>query len=278
MIAKQQIRRLYYISDVHLEMRPDKWGKKPLIIPQPFDENVDGTNFLALCGDIGCPFHPNYRGFLDVHSKLFKHIFVTAGNHEYYTSDKHQYTKREMDEKILQVVSSFDNITYIQSTAFDIDDDFTVIGCTLWTEVNEECQYSMNDYNRIYMDDETNTTSPLYSRASVLKVLRRRLRYMDVLQQHGLDYEWLENQIKGTVSRKLIVMTHHAPSMKMLRDEPHVGYGTDCEILFRDPVYCWISGHTHECKDIEINGIRSLSNCFGYPSQKTEYKACCIEF
>ena len=72
--------KLQYVSDIHLELRKVK--NIPII--KPIDENT----YLALCGDIGNPFAPSYKSFLDIHSKLFVHILIVSGNHEYYSSKK----------------------------------------------------------------------------------------------------------------------------------------------------------------------------------------------
>lgn len=118
-------RRLYYVSDLHLEMRSDKWGRKALIVPESKDER----NFLALCGDIGSPFHPNYRDLLAQHSALFERIFVITGNHEYYVSNSKQHTMADVNAKLQQVVSEFPNVDFLNVSCVEIDET-KIIGCT----------------------------------------------------------------------------------------------------------------------------------------------------
>lgn len=47
-----------------------------------------GKSYLALLGDIGNPCLVNYGYFIDYYSKLFEHILIIAGNHEYYSGKK----------------------------------------------------------------------------------------------------------------------------------------------------------------------------------------------
>lgn len=49
-------------------------------------------------------------------------------------------------------------------------------------------------------------------------------------------------------------------------------FATPLERLLCPPVKCWASGHVHSNVDIEINGIRSVSNCRGYPAEDAGYR------
>jgi predicted phosphodiesterase len=53
-------------------------------------------NFLALCGDIGNPFHENYVKFIRRHSERFSHVFIVAGNHEYYSGQNKEPSSKRM--------------------------------------------------------------------------------------------------------------------------------------------------------------------------------------
>ena len=77
------------MSDIHLELR----NNIPTIKP------IDDNSYLALCGDIGNPFLPQYNKFLGIHSKLFVHILIVSGNHEYYSWEEDR-TIEVIDEEI----------------------------------------------------------------------------------------------------------------------------------------------------------------------------------
>lgn len=303
-------RRLYYTSDIHHEMRSNKSAKLVDIIPvEPTNEELQMgmkiRNFLALCGDIGNPYDSKYEEFLARHSERLEYIFVISGNHEYYSNQK-QRPMPKIDEKIYEICSRFPNIHFLQKNIFSIDtstkDETVFAGCTLWTPVDETAEAIMNDYRKIYAEDEqrnsglititnidsfrlTNTFGARTSRRKYIRENRRLLRWRDILQLHGEMTDWLEIVVKIPVN-KIIVLTHHAPSAVMLGNRgggassemmPSINdgintsnyYASNCEYLFIKPVVCWISCHTHHCISSSINGIPCLSNCWGYPDQKT---------
>ena len=301
------MKKLYYISDIHLELRNNK-----ILTFSP--ENLKEDNYLALCGDIGCPFHPNYTKFLNVHSELYTHIFIITGNHEYYSGNK-QRTVSETDAKITELVSTYSNITFLTTNKPYQIGKTLFIGCPLWSQVDLAAESKMNDYNRIYVESHiphpTSYRKPSsFGRTKKVwnKAGRKLISYTDVLSMHTEMLDYLTQAINYDFSNmelnedfdpnkieKIIVLTHHAPSFKMLDQTvstenpvfdsedsddwdkpvyiPNVDncYATDCEFLFRSPVICWISGHTHECKEEKIKGISCVSNCFGYPGQETGF-------
>lgn len=293
-------RRLFYVSDIHLELRKDKLVNDITIIPRASDKPV--RNFLALCGDIGCPFHPNYEKLMERHSPLYERIFIITGNHEYYTSKK-QRTMAEVEAKLRELVAAFPNVTFLHTNEPYLVDDTLFVGCPLWTPVGGEAETYMNDYRKIYVYDASEkprhistaiegdgmfsyqTNSMGQVRKKWIKAGRRLLRGYDVIQMYGImstyleemvamDFTNLDSALDKEKIQKIIILTHHAPSYKMIQqkyptDSTFNAYASDMEYLFKPPVVCWISGHTHECNTIDINGIPCLSNCFGYPGQKT---------
>ncbi len=303
-MEQQQQRRLYFVSDTHHEMIKDRASKSINIEPDLIDSSV--KNYLALCGDIGNPFNPNYTEFIQRHTERFERIFVISGNHEYYSNQK-QRTMIETDTKILEVVAQFPNVTFLQQSTFQIDDTL-IIGCTLWTKVDENAELTMNDYTRIYVDSDAEMARNVYcptptfcmipaasygkAKKKYVRAGRKLLRFRDILQLHTEMKDWLNQTINNPPSGilKMIVLTHHAPSILMLGCETKEKmeknselmpsrqdlvcvsdncYSSKCETLFKAPVVCWISGHTHKCITATINEIPSMSNCFGYPNQKT---------
>lgn len=290
------MRRLYYVSDTHHELLKSKPSERVNIVP---DSDINVINFLALCGDIGNPFNPNYLAFLQRHTDRFKHIFIISGNHEYYSNQK-QRTIAETDAKIAEIASQFANVSALQKSTFQID-DVLFIGCTLWTKVDATAEHLMNDYTRIYVDSDRETSQmiPIFktitmfggrTKKKYMRPGRKLIRYKDVLDLHNDMKAWLTKTIEEPPEtvKKIVVLTHHAPSALMLGTKPTAErnselmsyrqdlvavtdncYSSNCERLIRSPVVCWISGHTHKCIAVDINGIQCLSNCFGYPGQKT---------
>ena len=87
---------LQYVSDIHLEMRNDTF---PKIIPV-----IAGRSYLALVGDIGNPNLHIYDNFMAYHSKIFEHILILAGNHEYYSGNTKQFTMNDKEIKLKQAL------------------------------------------------------------------------------------------------------------------------------------------------------------------------------
>ncbi len=276
---------LQCVSDIHLELRKIK--TIPTICPIK-----EGKTYLALCGDIGNPFLPTYKAFLDIHTKLFAHILIVSGNHEYYTSNKKQRTMREAEEEIRKIVEEYDNVTYLNMDRIIIGRT-KFIGCTFWSDVSEIefiAESIMNDYKNIYLDDQGNLGGRLGGRLEqkvsghriqkkYIKPNRRRLKATDVTALHRRMRKWIQTQLDKfdptDNMRKydqIIVLTHHAPSFSMLEksDLYSACYGTKCDRMMGSPIKYWISGHTHSSKRVNINGTICISNCMGYPGQKVE--------
>lgn len=271
---------LQYVSDLHLELR--KIRNIPIIKPIK-----EGKTYLALCGDVGNPFLPTYKKFLDIHTDLFAHILIVAGNHEYYTSQKKQRTMRQVDDEIYQIVAEYANVTYLNMDRIIIGRT-KFIGCPMWSDVSEIesiAENIMNDYKNIFIDSpglEERFIHAVYGyriQKKFIKPNRRRLKASDVSLIHLRMRKWLQTQIdkfdptdKDRNYDRIIILTHHAPSYQMLdRSDLYSGcYATDCENMMGPPISHWISGHTHVSKEVEINETICLSNCMGYPGQKVE--------
>jgi len=271
--------KLQYVSDIHLELRKEK--DIPTIKP------IDNKTYLALCGDIGNPFLPNYKKFLTIHSKLFKHILIVSGNHEYYSNHKKQRTIQESNRKIREIVEDFDNVTYLNKDKVIIGRT-KFIGCTFWSDISNIkyiAESIMNDYKNIYISDKSQMGRFEYVKHGYriqrkwIKNNRRLLSGVDIVRLHDSMKKWITKQIDKYDPDKtdskydhIIVLTHHAPSFSVLlkSDLYSPCYATDCEDLFRGPVKYWISGHTHACFKNTINGRIAVSNCMGYPGQKVK--------
>lgn len=307
--------RVYYVSDVHLELR-----KK---IPRDILEKVTGgddahslsRSVIVLAGDIGNPFQPIYRAFLDKCAKMFWHVFVIAGNHEFYAHGS-QKTMSEISVRLHKVCDAA-GCHYL-----DADPKTTVIldvpcevlnsvlsvntkpvrfaGCTLWTASNSRAEMLMNDYSNIFVGEDGGKKmrvdggdKSIWMRENVSKLTHLYVNY----GLHQPHRAFLVDVLSDN-STPTVIVTHHAPSFKMLRnDKRHYEssdessdetgnkqaatkiklarviapslmdtlYATDLEFMFVPPVVAWISGHTHgSCKET-INDIPCVSNCYGYP-------------
>jgi predicted phosphohydrolase len=184
------------------------------------------ADILILAGDIGNPYDKIYDDFIQYCSKLFIHVLIVAGNHEYYDSSIY-----ETDIKINDVCKQFTNTHYLNNKIFKYN-EIIFIGTTLWSEISKEIEthdfYSMNDYNKI------KNFSPYLCN----KYFNENLKFItDTLNDNKND--------------KCVIITHHAPSYKCIPKE-HIGdilnccYASNLDFLFKsNNLIGWIYGHTH---------------------------------
>ncbi|KAI9793289.1 MAG: hypothetical protein M1833_000788 [Piccolia ochrophora] len=143
----------------------------------------------------------------------------------------------------------------------------TILGCTLQSyvplEAVEIVGQKINDFRRI--EDWT---------------------VADHVGEHALDVKWLEEEItairtdEGTCKRRIIVITHHAPSTrdtsrpKDVKNPRSSAFGTDLigeqNGSCLDDVQLWVFGHTHYCTEFSRGRVRLVSNQRGYVLPRKE--------
>jgi Icc-related predicted phosphoesterase len=115
---------------------------------------------------------------------------------------------------------------------------------------------TMSDYKKIRI-------SPQFS----------RLRSIDSVGIHKTSRLWLEQQCEARVSEKMVVVTHHAPSLlsvpeKFRTDQLSPAYASSLDtVVAGSRAKLWIHGHLHEAKDYTIGQTRVLCNPRGYPDE-----------
>lgn len=240
--------RIQLISDVHLEFR-ESFSIEPLA------EN------LALCGDIGYPYHARYFKFLQENSQKFKRIFLITGNHEYYGKEI-----GKIHQQIQTVVADLPNVYFLNNSSILLEHEgqpFQVFGSTLWTMIMNnrfEIAQTINDYAKIRIKDGQNY---------------RKISIGDVNLFHIKAITALREALKLNIPT--IVLTHHLPSFEcihpdFLESNLNEAYASNLEIYIKPPIKLWLFGHTHKFTNKEINGVRLAANPLGYPMDATDYK------
>ena len=227
---------VHLLSDIHLEL-----GKH---IPTYLSKIK--ADILVLAGDIGNPYDDKnkYANFIESCSKLFKHVILITGNHEYYSRSHNMF---EIDNKIEDIVKNYENVHFLQRKSIIID-NIRFIGCTLWSLPLGN--YSLiNDFLKIkYM------SIPVYR------------------QLFDTDLKYLKEELELHTDLKTIVVTHHLPSYQLIdqkyKDDPcNCFFATNLEYLM-DKVDYWFCGHTHTATFKEINGCKCYINPHGYSFEK----------
>jgi predicted phosphodiesterase len=261
--------KLYVTSDIHLE-----FGDCVI-------ENKDNVDVLILGGDImlahilhefpennaqlpttsSSPTRQHkaqeFRNFLKKCSLEFPHVIYVAGNHEFYHSSWPKGLQHLRDE-----CAKFHNVYFMENDSRTID-DYTFIGCTLWTDMNKGDPLTLHTVEGILNDFRI-------IRNSDLKYMPLRPRH--VAAAHRDSVEYIRTMIEGNVDQKFVVAGHMLPSKqsthpKYKKDTLINGaFSSDLDdfILGHPQIKLWTHGHTHEDFDYMIGSTRIVCNPRGY--------------
>jgi hypothetical protein len=227
------------------------------------------ADVLCLCGDIGYPHSGIYSLFLKQMSQSFKKIFLIAGNHEYYNSDKYgSHTMEDINRHIKWVIglNKLDNVTFLNNS-YELYNDVLFVGTTLWSKIP-----SMNMNDICLMNDFKQIEGLTYDTYNLLHY-----------KSCNFISDTLSSIVKGDIyedkntNKKVVMMTHHLPSFNLI-DEKHTYsdtncfYASKCDAYFVEPIKAWIYGHTHTANKTIIKNIKFVCNPKGYPSENTVVK------
>ena len=258
--------KFYLVDDMHLEF-------SQCILPG----DPDAT--LLLAGDIttvavykddrtdasALKLKPRFNEFFKDVSSKFKNVFYVAGNHEYY-----HWSWEETIPFMRLATHDFPNIQVLDKEWVDLGDDVMLYGATFWTDfgnnnpiVISEARRYMNDYRLI----TESRTSTMYGKST------GELDPGTVLHDHWAAKKVLEEGLVTYKDKKVVVMTHHAPSLRSTH--PRYG-GTNNPINW---AYCseldyfveqhpqikyWVHGHTHDSHAYKIAETQVYCNPRGY--------------
>ncbi|EZF34385.1 hypothetical protein H109_02348 [Trichophyton interdigitale MR816] len=214
---------------------------------------------LVLAGDIGrLADYGSFRDFLCTQCENFEAVYLVLGNHEFF-GVSHQEGLC-LAEKLQEEPQMKGRLVILNQKRVDIG-DITILGCTLHSHVPPESEqivaYKINDFRRIQDWTVANHNA-----------------------ERAADVKWLMDEIsllRSTESgskRKIVVVTHHAPSIRGTSKASDEGnpwssaFGTDLlddtQRSCLDHVYCWIYGHTHHSSESIRGQVRLVSNQRGY--------------
>ncbi|KAL1304327.1 hypothetical protein AAFC00_000729 [Neodothiora populina] len=239
------------ISDLHLEFGHQYADY--IIVPT--------APYLVLAGDVGSlAEYEHLLSFLRRHIMSYKRIFYVLGNHEFHGTSSDAGI---VSARILESEACLNGrVTILHRDRVDLEDaDITLLGCTLWSHIPPSARHAVEnkvkDYRHIdgWSVDVHNA-------------------------QHVQDVEWLKSQLHKIhiedPSRKVMVVTHHAPSNQGTSHPAHTqnswtsafstalleGEGATWSGISN--VRYWIFGHTHWTTEFDIVGLTVLSNQRGY--------------
>lgn len=254
--------RVQIASDLHL----DFWLRAGR--PVPFEPDIT-ADALVLAGDL-CNGPDRFA--LDwlialAEPRLWPQgIFVVLGNHDHYglrlDAAGQAWSFLERDCARLHVL---DRRCAGYPLRLRDGRPLRIAGCTLWSDFRHG-----NPLEMLAWGDTPD------SRFIQSGVPRRSVTADDLYAEHHADRAWLESLCPGTEASPLLVVTHHAPSLRSA--DPRYTYNgafvSDLDDLVRhlSPV-AWVHGHTHAIHDYMIGTSRVIARPIGYPGEAV-YHGC----
>jgi predicted phosphodiesterase len=245
------------LSDIHLEF---------------CDLKLPGGDNLLLAGDIALATYlqphrtdktailqrDRYREFFKVQCAKYDKAYYIMGNHEHYSGSW------EITLPVLRDFLSDTNVTLLEKESVTLENDIVLWGATLWTDmmhndtiIKMHARRGMNDYDIIMKDD------------------KRTLHPDDTVADHRLAIDSLKKFLAENKDKKVIVMTHMAPSVKSshprygVNNPLNYAYYTSLEsiILDNQQIKVWVHGHTHDSHAYIIGETQVICNPRGYANQ-----------
>lgn len=240
--------RIHLISDLHLGF-------------EPYYPEVLDVDLVILAGDIDI----KARGVAWARKTFPGHVLYVPGNHEFYGGHLEKTLEKMRTEKKDRVQVLDLNEVIIDGVRF--------LGATMWTDYTSKgnaansARYAhgrMNDFSQIRTGNY------------------RRIGPADLIELSRKTRSWLSAKLLAVHEGPTVVITHHAPSLRSLIDNPHAGneldaaYANSWEDLMGSGVTLWAHGHSHVAVDYEIAGTRIVCNPRGYPGEETGFNASLV--
>ena len=252
-------------------------------------ENLPGGETLLLAGDImvACVLNPNrtdkdstflrnrFMKFFKEECAKYNQVFYVAGNHEHY----HGHYQNTFD--LLRKAVEGTNVTILENETVNLTDDIVLWGGTFWTDFNNKDWFALhaaktmiNDFNLIVRD-----FTAVEIRARGMHTINGSTRFHpdDAYDLNQLALKELTKVLKANKDKKVVVMTHMAPTFKS--SHPRHGkydnlvnyyYCNQLDnFIFNHPqIKFWVHGHTHNNFDYTIGETRILCNPRGYVTNR----------
>jgi predicted phosphodiesterase len=235
--------RLHLLSDLHLEFAP--------FTPPQIQADV-----VVLAGDV----HTGMNGFKWIREAFPRQpVIYVLGNHEFYGE---QIPKLTED---IKAAAADSNIHVLENDRVEIG-GVVFLGATLWTDF------------RLHGDPVLAEVAALAGMPDFLCIRvtpsDRTFRPADARQFHARTVEWLARQMEDARGRRVVVVTHHAPSPQAIppqfRNDPlNPGFVSNLDpLITASGAVLWVHGHTHQPVHYRVGATRVIANPRGYPHER----------
>ena len=218
----------------------------------PLDFVIPEAPILILAGDIGSFYRQKQlKNFLTKLCRHFQIVLYIIGNHEYYyTPEHHHICFYNLKQRLFSIAKTLPNLHILHRDSVLIN-NVCIAGCTLWTKPD-------------------------------IKIPKFIVRIPDLttekyISNYVADLEFITNisEYCETKNYKLIVVTHHPPTYKILensnKNKKYLSlYSNNLDqLLDKNKINTWICGHIHKNFDlITPLGTRLVSNQKGKNKDK----------
>lgn len=252
--------KIQILADLHLEFLNDR----PTDSSRTLLQRICATpaEVTVIAGDL----YTKGRSVRKI-AELFppeRPVVFVAGNHDHYGGAYlHNLERMRRDAAGIPLVH------FLEQDSVEIG-GIVFLGCCLWSdgrlwepagphtypETVRALETGMNDYRRI--------------RFTSGGAAYRRLRPADSIRIHQESVGWLREQFAKHKGRKIVVVTHHAPSIrsvqeKLQQDILTATYASHlADLVEQSGAALWVHGHTHNQVDYQVGQTRVVANCLGY--------------
>ncbi len=243
------------VSDLHLDVN------KAYYI-----DFVNTDQFTIVCGDCGGELDRSFK-WLD---KNVKNGLIVEGNHILYN-------RHALEESQCRFQSKYPNdsesrVSFLEC-GYKVIDDVVFIGATLWFNGN---LFGKGRSDKLIVDRMNDFRwGKVLSSDDPLCVDAFRLRHVYGL--HRSHYNYIKRIVKRFADKKVVVITHHAPSIKSVpfeykEDLVSAAYASNLErfIISHPNIKLWCHGHVHSRCDYMLGECRVVCNSRGYCEYKED--------
>ena len=253
------------ISDLHIDINAHYEDDNLL--------KFDPDAFYLIAGDTSGSYTIT-SNFIENH--INQGVFI-LGNHEGYEADRETHidtnlTKENIADKLSRDFPLTSKVSFLENQYKEIGEGIIVVGCTLYTDFRlyEDLDYDqtyamnyahnrMNDFRYVYTYGDTHETY-------------RNVTPLDYVRYFNTSLNFIEETCNKFPDKKIVVVTHHAPSMKSIQgryvtDVLSAAYASPLEdfIKAHDNIKLWTHGHIHNVAEYKFRNRAQVINCpFGY--------------
>lgn len=253
--------KLNILSDLHLDINKDF----------PFNLELKDI-FTIICGDISENVSETCKW---IKNNISSGVFV-EGNHIGYQNNK---PIQEILENLSTDFPLNNNISHLNNS-YKIIEDIVFVGGILWTDFELYGKANKFIAMKISQKNIKDFMCTHYNKNLNHKKINQILSPKDAIDLFHTTLSFIKNVSEKFSDKKIVVITHHAPSLKsipeMYKDDlcsTAFANNLDDFILTHPNIKLWCHGHIHHSYDYYIGNCRIICNPRGYISdmEDTEF-------